>query len=204
MTEAGNQREKTDGTKRPRVTRGGSGVLKLGDGSGYDCVLAEPPEGVAHALANRFQRRPAVPDLGGAPAHNFIEMVIHRPEEPALPVSLLGIEARPIGAPHHVGALGRDRAIVRRIAVRRAEAARRQQAVRMIPLRTETDTTSQNAGSHVDRTASRDLWWPVQRDADGAGRAKPAWSGLRGRSLCPGAPMGPGTGWRSCAYGSSV
>ena len=56
-------------------------------------------------------------------------MQIDRPEEPAPPV-LLSIEARPIGAPHHVGPLGRDRAIVRRIAVRRAEAARRQQAVR--------------------------------------------------------------------------
>ena len=82
-------------------------------------VLAEPPEGVADALANGLERRPAIAELGRVPADDFVEMVIDRAEEPAPPV-LLGIEARRIGAPHHVRPIGGDRAVVRRVAIRRA------------------------------------------------------------------------------------
>src|SRR5437870_8887056 len=88
-------------------------------------VLAEPTEGVAHALAHRFQGRPPIAKLGGVPADDVIAEVIYGAEEPA-PAVHLRVEPRRIGAPHLVRPRRGDRAGVRRIAVRRPQAPRDQ------------------------------------------------------------------------------
>src|SRR5262249_44389717 len=86
-------------------------------------VLRESAEYLAHALAQRLQRRPAIPALGGVPAHELAPAVIDGAEEPA-PAVLLGVETRRVGAPHLIRARGGDRAGVGRIAIRRAHAPR--------------------------------------------------------------------------------
>src|SRR5262249_35779210 len=53
-------------------------------------VLGEATEHLAHALAQRFERRPAIADFRGVPAHEFVHTVINGPEEPA-PAILLGV-----------------------------------------------------------------------------------------------------------------
>src|SRR3990167_2737612 len=45
-------------------------------------VLAESAESVAHALPNRFQRRPPVAELGGVPADDVIAVMVDGAEEP--------------------------------------------------------------------------------------------------------------------------
>src|SRR5262249_23491410 len=82
-------------------------------------VLRESAEHLAHALAQRLQRRPAIADLGGVPAHELVHAVIDGAEEPA-PAVLLGVETRRVGAPHLIRARGGDRAGVGRIAIPRA------------------------------------------------------------------------------------
>src|SRR5499427_1045270 len=62
-------------------------------------VLREPPEDAAHALPQRLECGPAITDLGGVPAHELVDAVIDRAEEPA-PAIVLGVEARGVGAPH--------------------------------------------------------------------------------------------------------
>src|SRR5262249_19394659 len=98
------------------------------DGQTARHVLTEPAEGVVDALANRLERRPPIPELRGVPTHDFVEMVIDRPAKPA-PALPLGVEPCRIGAPHPVGSIGDDRAVVRRVAIRRAQPTRRQQPV---------------------------------------------------------------------------
>src|SRR2546428_9304434 len=51
-------------------------------------VLAEPAEGVAHALPHRFQGRPPIAELRGVPADDVITVVIDGAEEPAPAVRL--------------------------------------------------------------------------------------------------------------------
>src|SRR5690349_22080394 len=53
-------------------------------------VLREAAEHVAHALAQRLERRPAIAELGGVPAHELVDAVIDGAEEPA-PAVLLGV-----------------------------------------------------------------------------------------------------------------
>src|SRR5262245_40732081 len=62
-------------------------------------VLAEPAEGIPHALVERLERRPPIAPLGRLPAHELVGRVIDRPEEPA-PAVALGPAA---GAPELVG-----------------------------------------------------------------------------------------------------
>src|SRR5262245_46619607 len=89
-------------------------------------VLPEGAEGVAHPLADGLQRRPAIAELRHMPAQKLVDPVVDRPEEPAPPL-LLGVEARRVRAPHHIGSVGDDRARVCGVAVRRAEPPGRQQ-----------------------------------------------------------------------------
>src|SRR5262245_2771188 len=49
-------------------------------------VLGEPAEGVAHALPNRLEGRPAIADLRGVPARHLIDAVIDGAKERAPPV----------------------------------------------------------------------------------------------------------------------
>jgi hypothetical protein len=51
----------------------------------------------------RFQRRPAVADLGDVPPHELVDAVINGAEEPVL-AFLDGVEASRIGAPSHPAA----------------------------------------------------------------------------------------------------
>src|SRR6185369_6669981 len=46
-------------------------------------VLAEPPEGVPHALVERLERRPPIAALGRLPPNELVGRVIDRAEEPA-------------------------------------------------------------------------------------------------------------------------
>src|SRR6516165_2062609 len=91
-------------------------------------VLREAAEHLAHALTERLERGPAIADLRGVPAHELVHAVVDGAEEPA-PAILLGIEARRVGAPHLIRARRGDRAGVRRIAIRRSEAPRREQVM---------------------------------------------------------------------------
>jgi hypothetical protein len=50
---------------------GGSGVPKLGDGSGYYCVLAEPLEGMAHAFPTPEQIAKTVTDKPPSPRSSW-------------------------------------------------------------------------------------------------------------------------------------
>src|SRR5215831_18995684 len=91
-------------------------------------VLREAAKHLAHALAERLERGPAIADLRGVPAHELVDAVIDGAEEPA-PAVLLGVEAGRVGAPHLVRARGGDRAGVPRIANRRSQTPGRQQVV---------------------------------------------------------------------------
>src|SRR5215510_1233335 len=91
-------------------------------------VFAKLAEGGADALANRLERRPAIAELRRVPADHFVEMMVDRAEEPA-PALAFGVEAGRIGPPHHVGPLGDDRAVVRRVAIRRPAPPRGQPPV---------------------------------------------------------------------------
>src|SRR5215467_3362658 len=91
-------------------------------------VLREPPEDAPHALPQRLECGPAITDLGGVPANELVDTVIDRAEEPA-PAIVLGVEARGGGAPQLVGPRRGDRASVRGISVRRAQASRREQVM---------------------------------------------------------------------------
>src|SRR4029453_2735902 len=75
-------------------------------------VLAEPAEGLAHALPHRFQGGPAIAELGGVPADDVIAVVIDGAEEPT-PAVVLRVEPRGVGAPHLVRPRRGDRAGVR-------------------------------------------------------------------------------------------
>src|SRR5512146_2756946 len=46
-------------------------------------VFAEPPVGLAYALANGFEGRPAIAELRHMPADEVVAVVIDRPKEPA-------------------------------------------------------------------------------------------------------------------------
>src|SRR6516162_44733 len=92
-------------------------------------VLREATEHVAHALAQRLERGPAIADLGGVPAHELVHAMVDGAEEPA-PAVLLGVEPRRVGAPHLIRARRGDRPAVRRIAVRWSEPPRREQVMR--------------------------------------------------------------------------
>src|SRR5207245_4204759 len=70
-------------------------------------VLREAAEHVAHALAKRLQRGPAIADLRGVPAHELVDAVIDGAEEPA-PAVLRGVEARRVGALHLIRARADD------------------------------------------------------------------------------------------------
>jgi len=96
------------------------------DGQAARDVLAKHTECRPHTLMNRFERRPAVTELGHVPADDVVAGVVDRSEEPA-PALTLGVEPRRIRAPHHVRPLGRDRASMSGIAMRMASALRRQQ-----------------------------------------------------------------------------
>src|SRR5688500_15494147 len=92
-------------------------------------VLREAAEHLAHALAQRLKGGPAIADLRGVPAHQLVDAVIDGAEEPA-PAVRLGVEARRVGAPHLIRTRRGDRAGVRWVAIRRAQAARREQVMR--------------------------------------------------------------------------
>src|SRR2546426_953418 len=80
---------------------------RVADGKPARDVLAEPAEGVAHALPHRLERGPAIADLRSVPPDEFVDAVIDGAEEPA-PAILLGVEARRVGAPHLIRARGGD------------------------------------------------------------------------------------------------
>src|SRR5260370_5531896 len=54
--------------------------------------------GALHTLADRLQRRPAVPHFRHVPPHDILDALIDRPEEPA-PAPPPGLEPRRIRAP---------------------------------------------------------------------------------------------------------
>src|SRR3989442_7088651 len=91
-------------------------------------LFAEASEGMADALANGLQRRPAIAELRRVPADDFVYMVINRAEEPA-PAVLFGVEAGRIGAPHHLRPVGDDRPVVGGVAIGRPQPAGGQQPV---------------------------------------------------------------------------
>src|SRR5215468_12422538 len=91
-------------------------------------VLREAAEHLTHPLPQGLERGPAIADLRGVPAHELVDAVIDGPEEPA-PAIRLGVEPRRVGAPHLIRARRGDRAGVRRIAIRRAEPAGREQVM---------------------------------------------------------------------------
>src|SRR5437879_11423486 len=91
-------------------------------------LFAEASEGMADALANGLERRPAIAELRRVPADDFVEMVINRAEEPA-PAVLFGVEAGRIGAPHHLRPVGDDRPCVGGVAIGRPQPAGGQQPV---------------------------------------------------------------------------
>src|SRR2546426_10058231 len=91
-------------------------------------LFAEASEGMADALANGLQRRPAIAELRRVPADDFVEMVIDRAEEPA-PAVLFGVKASRISAPHHLRPVGDDRPVVGGVAIGRPQPARGQQAL---------------------------------------------------------------------------
>src|SRR4030095_5752566 len=98
---------------------GVGGVLRAPVGA--DCqpprhVLADAAKRVPHALVERLERRPAIPVLRRLPPAELIRGVVNRAEEPP-PAVALSPEARRIGAPELVGAIGRDAPGVRRIPV---------------------------------------------------------------------------------------
>src|SRR5213593_2268866 len=91
-------------------------------------LFAEASEGMADALANGLERRPAIAELRRVPADDFVEMVINRAEEPA-PAVLFGVKASRISAPHHLRPVGDDRPVVGGVAIGRPQPARGQQAL---------------------------------------------------------------------------
>src|SRR3989454_1042243 len=91
-------------------------------------LFAEASEGMADALANGLERRPAIAELRRVPADDFVEMVIDRAEEPA-PAVLFGVKASRISAPHHLRPVGDDRPVVGGVAIGRPQPARGQQAL---------------------------------------------------------------------------
>src|SRR5215471_18063947 len=91
-------------------------------------VLAEPAEGVPDALADRFERGPAIAELRHVPAEQLVGVMIDRAEEPA-PALTLSVEAGAIGPPHDVRPVGGDRAVMRGVAIRRTQPARREEPV---------------------------------------------------------------------------
>src|SRR5947209_11265327 len=115
-------------------------------------VLAEPAEGVADALANGLEGGPAIAQLCGVPADDFVEMMIDGAEEPAPPIAL-GVEPRRVRAPHHVWPVRDDRAVVSGIAIRRPEAPRREEPVGahepQHPLAAEIQPAVSQPGPHL-------------------------------------------------------
>src|SRR5215472_5405540 len=91
-------------------------------------VLREAAEHLAHALAERLERGPAITDLRGVPAYELVHAVVDGAEEPA-PAMRFGVEPCRVGAPHLVRARRGDRAGVRRVAIRWAEAPGREQVM---------------------------------------------------------------------------
>src|SRR5262249_28319160 len=86
-------------------------------------VLRETAEHLAHALAERLERGPAIADLRGVPAHELVHAMVDGAEEPA-PAVFLGVEPRRVGTPHLVRPRRGDRTGVRRVAIRRPEPPR--------------------------------------------------------------------------------
>src|SRR5499426_765467 len=89
-------------------------------------VLRKAAEHLAHPLTERLERGPAITDLRRVPAHELVHAVVDGAKEPA-PAILLSVEPRRVSAPHLIRARRSDRAGVRRIAIRRAEPAGREQ-----------------------------------------------------------------------------
>src|SRR5215467_4653866 len=89
-------------------------------------ILRKAAEHLAHALAERLERGPAITDLRGVPAYELVHAVVDGAEEPA-PAIRFGVEPCHVGAPHLVRARRGDRAGVRRVAIRWAEAPGREQ-----------------------------------------------------------------------------
>ena len=98
-------------------------------------VLRKATEGVAHALAHRLERGPAIADLRRVPPDQLIDTVIDGAEEPA-PAVFLGVEARRVGAPHLIRPRRGDRPRVGRVAVGGPEAPRREQLMGAINRKT--------------------------------------------------------------------
>ena len=71
VTEAGNQREKTEGTKGRGFGGRVGGTKSSGTGSGYYCVLAEPLEGMAHAFPTPEQIAKTVTDKPPSPTSSW-------------------------------------------------------------------------------------------------------------------------------------
>src|SRR5437899_1241249 len=157
-------------------------------------VLAEPAEGVAHALPHRFQGRPAIAEFGGVPADDVIAVVIDGTEKPA-PAVRLRIKPRRVGAPHLVRPRRGDRAGVRRIAVWWPEAPRGQELV----LAHEAPHALAPGGEAAMGQAGADLAIALAMERRGGqhrvGRAYEL--GVRGRrlgaALCPGCRPGAAT-----------
>src|SRR5215510_10416985 len=91
-------------------------------------ILRKAAEHLAHALAERLERGPAITDLRRVPAHELVHAVVDGAEEPA-PAILLSVEPRRVGAPHLIRARRGDHAGVRRVAIRRSEPPGREQVM---------------------------------------------------------------------------
>src|SRR5215469_17004102 len=91
-------------------------------------ILREASEHLAHALAERLERGPAITDLRRVPAHELVHAVVDGAEEPA-PAILFGVEPCRVGTPHLIRVRRSDRAGVRRIAIRWTEAPGREQVM---------------------------------------------------------------------------
>src|SRR5262249_9763230 len=89
-------------------------------------VLADRAERMANALTDWLQGRPPVPELGGMPAHDLVQVVGDRPEEPPTTVGFR-ITRRRIRALHLVRPARDGRPVVRRVAVGWPDLTGRQQ-----------------------------------------------------------------------------
>ncbi len=118
-----------DAKPRELVPKGIGGVLGTpvtADREAARHLRPERAEGRVDAPVDRFQRRPAIADLGDMPAHDVGTSMINGPEEPA-PAVARCVEPRRVGAPHHVRSLRRDRARVGGVPMPMSGALRREE-----------------------------------------------------------------------------
>src|SRR5215831_12247704 len=110
-------------------------------------ILRKAAEHLAHALAERLERGPAITNLRRVPAHELVHALVDGAEEPA-PAILFGVEPRRVGTPHLIRVRRGDRAGVRRVAIRWAEAPGREQVGTRYQVR---------LGKGITRTVAREI-----------------------------------------------